>query len=976
MTTPPISSPPRKEAGPLSAANLSGPQEEALERLLALVNGHHGSPDLPAPEEPDYLARIEDERRSNSFLIDGPRGTGKSSLLLTALQTWRDAWPQPNRARTRKRPADPLPRAVLPLPILDLSTLEPGVTLDLLLAARLRSLVVELDRGAASGAHDQQRTIEDDWDTFVALAAGQGAGREVLGGGSALERAEDLRRLATEGIHRADHLGRLMRALRKAAEVQWGVDLLLVVTVDDADVQPARVDELLRTLRVLHHPRLVFVVAGDMELFHHAVCNKLAHDLPKVTDSFYLSRLTAQVLERIFPANQRLAVRHLSRADRMRLFAGASLDAKTDGPSLKDMLDRVQLKKLDPLSTLLEDPDLELWKGLPDRLRTLVDLQLALQRHLRPDPDDPKKLIIRPWDALRCLWEASIDLRESDPSARDHIRRSLDLYWVEEGQKPLLRLWDFSVSWTFRELTSFAVDKPEDALMARRIVIRVPDRPTLRLQGSKREHPLSETLAWLFVLTVDIAVDQGWVSDVDVKNFWPIGGWISCHAHRDDGADDKFDWPALSLNGHCRGSGRLRTLLNHTFPAGEKDFESSPDYVKKIAEAYFFCLKGLLILDTKQAEPENNLLSDSWLNPRRERFGNLDDEADFKQLRLVQFGLDTPTDPSVWIKTEAVKLEVWLQRNVRSANPALLCSAFDLWAVGRVNNFDRRMVLAEEFRIQWPPQAMMDVKAPLAFTLVSSEFARQLVVRTSEKLWTKIKDCINDGFDDVKYLVPVLSETLPPQEQNARIVITVNCNAGPQMEPWEINSHCATLPQIGPDAVLIALLHESTPAIPWTPKLQMQTNRKDCSWPVPNMKNIMGFLVMSQLWQQSITKSQPIKSSRVPNDAEVTNNRQSDVARQWIRWIIDYFKNGPRPIDPHAHEWRMVTFSAIPADWENLCITMKKQSKLEPSLAPIWADFLSRMHLFTRPEAGLPETDRAIIAEYFPPPTTTAPTAP
>jgi len=279
---------PRPEAQPRTYDSLSKTQQRAVSSILKYLDQFVAT--APAPtDESATMIRLDLNRPSNVVLIDGERGSGKTETLLTLLAFWAAAF-EPKDANLQKirssvdeavtREAEPA--IGIPVPVLDMQPLPSGTSLLMQLATRLYRLVER--QAPPDHAKTKSPPSSDSADTGQALhAAWQ---RLLRAAASADSEGKASRNLTPEDL--ADELewrererGSLYEAWRAFASlvVQLEIPKLgdqgtrdgvpcLIVSIDDADMNPSRCVELLELVRSLWHPRVVFLLTGHTELFH------------------------------------------------------------------------------------------------------------------------------------------------------------------------------------------------------------------------------------------------------------------------------------------------------------------------------------------------------------------------------------------------------------------------------------------------------------------------------------------------------------------------------------------------------------------------------------------------------------------------------------------------------------------------------------------------------------------------------------
>ncbi len=254
------------------------------------------------------------------MLIDGARGSGKTSVLLTLLELWRrpiwerldlGPWGERQKARESYAPESDLspdkgwshweeewleePRWIgwqlIPLRPLDLHPLPRDVSLFAWIASRLLKFV-ELDEEMEGESGDRAEYIGPSlpiaswnpdvehepkskraWREFIRDAASgwdsnleqRKASLDPEAYAVELEQAELARHTIVESWQR------FVNAVLEDTRARFGglvrKDARLVIPIDDADMNPERCVEVLNAVRVLWHPRVVFLLTGNSRLF-------------------------------------------------------------------------------------------------------------------------------------------------------------------------------------------------------------------------------------------------------------------------------------------------------------------------------------------------------------------------------------------------------------------------------------------------------------------------------------------------------------------------------------------------------------------------------------------------------------------------------------------------------------------------------------------------------------------------------------
>lgn len=405
----------RREALPLNDDELTEHQREALRRARAMLDGAARASFEPWPTNlhergmrapPAFMARIHAERPSRVLLIEGNRGSGKSSVLLTLLSDYA-------RAFTTRGPD-----VVVPLRVLDMDAVPPDRNLMLEVAGSFDPLVRDLDPsgGTSPWTEDgERRNLAQAWRDFqyAATFSERGAleGRRTNldpdafvteWGEAVLQRASVESSFAT-----------LVDLLFDAFFQSYRARPLFLVSLDDADLASCHVLPTLRLVRRLYHPRVFFAVAGSLPTFRMVLQNDFRGAVPKLdfenggghreVEGQYIK----QVLSKIFPPGQRLSLPDLLLRDRFALVK-ASLE-RIPAPPGSGLANLAELFECVP----------QLAEMIPGNLREIV----SLQRQLLEEKDWPRAMALLSLEG----WGESSASVVSDRDARARILREKGL---------------------------------------------------------------------------------------------------------------------------------------------------------------------------------------------------------------------------------------------------------------------------------------------------------------------------------------------------------------------------------------------------------------------------------------------------------------------------------------------------------------------------------------------------------------------
>jgi len=280
---------PRREAHVMPWGELTPDQREAVQKahglFLAMANRKPASP--PSAHRPAldrFLPRIDEERRNHVVLIDGERGTGKTAVMLRLLVDWSAAVRGTERldgarAKAEKGEGPPLvgtDSPIVPAGLLDLQALSPKAVLGIHVAGHLQRVVEAMEQDAPRAAprtpapwapvDSEELASRKAWRAFMRAAATAWEGNLAARQGKLdpeayvveLEQAERERLDIREAFHAfVDALVNDYKTLIS----RRNEPPFFVITIDDADMNPQRTEEVFELIRLLWHPRVGFLVA-------------------------------------------------------------------------------------------------------------------------------------------------------------------------------------------------------------------------------------------------------------------------------------------------------------------------------------------------------------------------------------------------------------------------------------------------------------------------------------------------------------------------------------------------------------------------------------------------------------------------------------------------------------------------------------------------------------------------------------------
>lgn len=399
---------------------LTGEQKSSAEEVHELLRGYI---DRPAGSEHTnrgprrFLPAIDRERWNQNILLDGSRGSGKTSLLVTVLDLWNatfarraapgDELDQEYASRAAdldaKRKAwriEPQSWPVVPLEIVDLQPLPAHTPVLLHLAEPLARVIEAIEEkeepGEAApawlGLEPHGLKSRKAWDDLV---------RAIVAGWDDAS-ADRWNRLDPENAE--FEINRAVRSHQSLVTCFHGfVDFLIadfrrwrpgaqrplfVLPVDDADMNSERAEELLEALRMLSHPRLVFLLTGDSDLFYRIAEERVARrlrsprgrtsdrDASPVRDEFAVG-LGHRIYDKIIPPPHRCLIPPVEVGERHGHLK------KLGALSVNSFLHR---EHPIPIKEMLSEA--MVGHGLPGHIRVLKDLELFVERRAAVSASD------------------------------------------------------------------------------------------------------------------------------------------------------------------------------------------------------------------------------------------------------------------------------------------------------------------------------------------------------------------------------------------------------------------------------------------------------------------------------------------------------------------------------------------------------------------------------------------------------------
>jgi hypothetical protein len=382
-----------RESRPLAWTELLDTQRAAIRSIHALLS--EIAADLQRPRQRDErdeeelvkLVRIDHARSNRVLLIDGGRGTGKTSVLVTLV----DLWSRTARRRDPKYPDDAVVQAALatiaivPTAIVDLQPLPEGAHLMLHVCGHLRRFATLGSREASGERARDAPATETTWEAFAHAAAKVWQPRNERSSRLTPEDlAEELADVEVERLDLNERFQKFVEAILAELRRQLSTDrqILLVVPIDDADLNPWRSLEVLDLLNWLKHPHVAFVLAGHSRLFGQVIYADTLGNLarpfrglemtPTGLEAIYgaarIKSLAKDLYNKVVPPSHRARLHTLSGAERL---AAAKAALGTIGITIHAPVVR-RLGYTEPTDLFEYLRDAGLAAALPAELRRLL----------------------------------------------------------------------------------------------------------------------------------------------------------------------------------------------------------------------------------------------------------------------------------------------------------------------------------------------------------------------------------------------------------------------------------------------------------------------------------------------------------------------------------------------------------------------------------------------------------------------------
>lgn len=469
----------RPEALPLPWRRLTKTQQAAFADLVGwLAAAVAELPEHPTDRREDarFVGVRPAIRKSRVALLDGQRGTGKTSLLLSLIdatsprgtsdrssediesdRSVSNGTLQTERIPDHVRgPLDRICRRIVWLEPLDMDTLQAGANLLAAIVARIDKAIGRPDATAshgrfrhASGLLDDTQESEHTWTAFEQLRTDIAlAWRRSIAGSDADQFAVDVGRTEAARLALGERLGEILDGFAWQYIRRSDVDNpLFVLPVDDVDLSPNYCLDILQLLRMVATPRLFAIVLGDTTVLdvvtrialagEYAQIARRAHQesfvtLPPEDVSAIVASTASSAVRKLLPPAQRTKLQGMRIVQALRYVpAAGEQDLETlldlrQGPSIRDVIGHPVVTSLSQF--ILVSP----------RVRDNVEQSVSSQREERSFPYWGARILEAPPRQVADFWlllhripvvpdePSAVASADTRPAVRDE--RTVDIF--------------------------------------------------------------------------------------------------------------------------------------------------------------------------------------------------------------------------------------------------------------------------------------------------------------------------------------------------------------------------------------------------------------------------------------------------------------------------------------------------------------------------------------------------------------------
>jgi len=347
------------DSGGLCPSEMS---DRELDILCGIESHFRNIPKRPS-QPSEKVWQVAEARHARVVLLDGDRGSGKTSLMLTMVERWnaptyeqkglaaryRERAKQFSSEAEQRQMLEHPPKNVRVLSILDFDPLPPSMPVVAGLVQAWRRLSAELDRGIErEGTDTGDESVLDSWQNLFRTAAtgwGELSARKSLID-QVLDQEEQIQDWDTLGLEWQKFIDKVIstgKQLPKSDAYHINQNTVFVIMIDDCDLQVARMREILPAIRLLYDQNVFFIVSADrkhmldmLELDYLGQQNQLSNrqmrEDPLLDNGRWARSLAEASFEKVFPTRHRHRLSRLSLSEILRFPSGNSQEGSSAKP--------------------------------------------------------------------------------------------------------------------------------------------------------------------------------------------------------------------------------------------------------------------------------------------------------------------------------------------------------------------------------------------------------------------------------------------------------------------------------------------------------------------------------------------------------------------------------------------------------------------------------------------------------------------
>ncbi len=276
---------------PLSKENLTENQRDIIdeidELLIKIKNSSYLHEINNRNDKGNIWANIEPSKGNNIILIEGRRGAGKTTFLLSLIKEWGKKSRNSDQLSNVSKDMVNVVRTLQPL---DFDPIPPDLSIFSWIIQAFYPLVNHLNKGNFQMLKGPDVSIKKSFDKLHdAATIGWTTGLLAHNIGKDYDeffmwQKEQQIEWQYLRVKWKQFIDKLLEQLEGIKQLPEGG--IIVLPIDDLDMQVRRTRELLLALRMLYHPRLVYILTGEKENTDLALITSFYHEFTRNSPIF------------------------------------------------------------------------------------------------------------------------------------------------------------------------------------------------------------------------------------------------------------------------------------------------------------------------------------------------------------------------------------------------------------------------------------------------------------------------------------------------------------------------------------------------------------------------------------------------------------------------------------------------------------------------------------------------------------------